>query len=69
MTMAIPKLYSIREAAEALRISKSQLYNLVLRGRILAYKPGGAIRIPEYELENYLKSTRPKRAARRAAGR
>jgi excisionase family DNA binding protein len=42
------------EAAEALSISRSHLYDLIVRRRIFSVKVGGARRIPLHALQAYV---------------
>jgi excisionase family DNA binding protein len=43
MTETVQKPLSITEAAQYLGYKKSYLYNLVHRGKLTAYKPGGKV--------------------------
>ena len=50
----LPRLLTVREAAEALGISKSKTYELIHQGLLPAYRPGGGLRIAVEDLEAYL---------------
>ena len=71
------KLYTPREAAEALGISYPAIKQWIYRGKVRTVKtPGGHHRVPEAEVDKYLASVRkrgaiPKRRAsfRRISGR
>jgi excisionase family DNA binding protein len=53
----IPKLlYTIDEAAEAMGISRSLMYDLVLTGQVASLKIGRVRRIPVVALESFVKS-------------
>jgi len=60
MTMSVPSqtylrlLLTIPEAAQALGVSRSILYQLVLAGDIASIKIGRSRRIPTFELEKYV---------------
>jgi excisionase family DNA binding protein len=47
-------LLTPREAADALSISRSHLYHLIVRKRIFSVKVGGARRIPVQALQAYV---------------
>ncbi|MGN0357055.1 MAG: substrate-binding domain-containing protein [Blautia sp.] len=51
-------VYSTRQAAEILHISKSTLYELTKRGEINSYKVGRNIRFSQEDLEAYLHRSR-----------
>jgi len=46
--------FTIPEAADALRISRSHLYNLIKRGELTVVRLGGAVRITVKELDRYI---------------
>ena len=50
------KLLTIREVADRLSISQSLAYRLVAEGKIRAYRIGGAVRVSEDQLSEYLSS-------------
>jgi len=47
--------YSVREVAEKFGISKDGVYRLIRKKEIPVHKIGGAIRISQADLEDYLK--------------
>jgi excisionase family DNA binding protein len=49
------KLLTISEVAELLTVSQSQVYALVKREKLSAYKIGSCLRIGEDDLQAYLK--------------
>lgn len=51
-------LLSIKQAAAQLAVSGRLLYKLVDEGKIASYRIGGAVRISEEDLDNYLQSRR-----------
>ena len=53
-------MFTVKQAAERLRVSLSTIYNLVESGRLHCHRIGlgrGAVRITEDQLQAYLKST------------
>lgn len=48
----------LKDAAKRLALSTSRLYEMVARGEIGHYRMGGAIRISEDQLAEYLEATR-----------
>ncbi len=58
------KLLTVKQVAETLQISASKVYELISRGEIPVYRIGGALRIGERELSEYLESCREERVTR-----
>ena len=55
MRKTIPKLFSLKEAAEALGISKQRLWQWINQGRFpIARRVGSLWKIPEDELREFL---------------
>lgn len=54
----LPKLYSIPEVCEALKVSRTTLHRLTERGEIYAYKVGNAVRYPAEAVTAYLNGTK-----------
>ena len=50
------KLYTVDEAKEVLRISRTSLYSLVQKGAIKPVKIGGRTLFPETELTRFVES-------------
>jgi putative molybdopterin biosynthesis protein len=65
------KLLKVTEVADRLSISLSMAYQLIETGAITHYRIGGAIRISEEQLSEYLKETerRPERPRSRTGPR
>lgn len=55
--MEASKILTIKEAADILRISKSQLYRLVQENAVPNLKLGGRIVIPENRLRMWVEAT------------
>lgn len=55
---SLPKLVSVKKAAEILGISRSKLYELVAARQVAAYRPGGVLRVDEGSLADYLRGVR-----------
>jgi excisionase family DNA binding protein len=51
---AVAGFLTVAEVADALRVSKMTVYRLVHSGAMDAFRVGGAIRIPEAALGDYL---------------
>lgn len=49
------KFMTIKELAEAIKISTRSIYNLVYKGRIPHYKIGGSLRFSEKEIKRRIK--------------
>jgi putative molybdopterin biosynthesis protein len=54
MVIAEPALMTPREAAEALRVSRSKVYALIASGRLPSTRITGSVRIPRAALEQYI---------------
>lgn len=52
----VPVLYSVDEAAEALRLSRSVIYELIRSGRLRTVKQGRRRLVPVHALEEYVAS-------------
>lgn len=52
--MAIPKLMTIQEVMESLKVSRSTIYRLIDAGLLRRVKVGGASRITEESVMGYL---------------
>ena len=57
-------MLTIQEAAERVRLTQWAIYRAIQRGELIAYKPGGRLRIREGDLESWLESTRVQAKAR-----
>ena len=57
-------MLTIQEAAERVRLTQWAIYRAIQRGELIAYKPGGRLRIREADLESWLESTRVQAKAR-----
>jgi len=44
-SVLLPALLTVNQVAEALRLSKSKVYEMVASGDLEAYRPGGRLRI------------------------
>ena len=55
---SIPELMTVNEVAGALRLSRSRVYELIATGELLAYRPGGRIRIPAEAVRTFLRDSR-----------
>ena len=53
-TATIAPLLTVREAAEALKISPSTAYRLVRAGELPAVRVGGSVRIDQTDLHRHL---------------
>lgn len=51
MTVAEPSLLTPMEAAEALRVSRSQVYRLISEGRLPSTRIAGSVRVPRMALQ------------------
>lgn len=58
-----PKLLKVGEAAERLSLSVSKVYQLLEAGTLAHHRIGGALRISEEQLRQYLDQTKRDRSA------
>lgn len=56
ITAVVPLLYRVEEAAEALRISRTQIYALIRCGALRTVKIGGSRRVPVAACAEYVQS-------------
>jgi excisionase family DNA binding protein len=49
---------TVQEAANAVRLTPWAIYRAIARGDLVAYKPGGRLRIHEADLQAWLEATR-----------
>ncbi len=57
-TYPLPQLLSVQEVALVLGLSRSKVYQLVAGGDLLAYRPGGRIRVPHTAVTELLERTK-----------
>lgn len=55
-TAVVPLLYRVEEAAEALRISRTQIYALIRCGALRTVKIGGSRRVPVTACAEYVQT-------------
>jgi excisionase family DNA binding protein len=55
---AVPELLTVDEVAQALRLSRSKVYELIASRQLRAFRPGGRIRIPAEAVWDFLKDSR-----------
>jgi excisionase family DNA binding protein len=53
-TVVVPVLYRVEEAAEALRISRTQVYEIIRSGALRTVKIGGSRRVPVDAIAEYV---------------
>jgi excisionase family DNA binding protein len=51
-------MLTVQEAADLVRLTQWAIYRAIARGDLVAYKPGGRLRISEDDLEAWLEATR-----------
>jgi excisionase family DNA binding protein len=56
ITAVVPLLYRVEEAAEALRLSRSQVYELIRSGALRTVKIGGRRRVPVTACTEYVET-------------
>lgn len=56
ITAITPLLYRVEEAAEALRLSRSQVYELIRSGALRTVKIGGRRRVPVTACTEYVET-------------
>jgi excisionase family DNA binding protein len=56
VTAVVPLLYRVEEAAEALRLSRSQVYELIRSGALRTVKIGGRRRVPVTACTEYVET-------------
>jgi excisionase family DNA binding protein len=49
---------TVQEAATQVKLTQWAIYRAIQRGDLVAYKPGGRLRINEIDLQSWLESTR-----------
>ena len=54
----VPHLLTVHEVAQRLGVSRSKVYELVATRALVAYRPGGRIRITPDAVRRYLEQTR-----------
>jgi excisionase family DNA binding protein len=57
MTIAEPALMTPREAAAALRVSRSKIYSLITSGRLPSTRITGSVRVPRAALEQLISAS------------
>lgn len=53
---------TVQEAANVVKLTQWTIYRAIQRGDLIAYKPGGRLRIDEDDLQAWLEATRVSRA-------
>lgn len=61
-------LYRIQEAAEAVGVSRSKMYELIASGDIPSVRVGHSVRIPVEELKKWIAARIPNDSAREKIG-
>lgn len=51
-------MLTVQEAAEVVKLTQWAIYRAIARGDLVAYKPGGRLRINEHDLQAWLDATR-----------
>jgi excisionase family DNA binding protein len=51
-------MLTVQEAATQVKLTQWAIYRAIQRGDLVAYKPGGRLRINEIDLQSWLESTR-----------
>ena len=59
MVMTAPKVYTVEEVAELLKVNARTVYKMVERGEIRSVRAGRQIRITDEALNAYLRGERP----------
>jgi putative molybdopterin biosynthesis protein len=54
---------TVQEAAAVVKLTQWAIYRAIQRGDLVAYKPGGRLRINESDLQAWLKATRVRPAS------
>jgi excisionase family DNA binding protein len=54
----IQTMLTVQEAASQVKLTQWAIYRAIQRGDLVAYKPGGRLRINETDLQSWLESTR-----------
>jgi excisionase family DNA binding protein len=54
-------LLTVKQVAAALQLSASKVYELLAKGTLPRYKIGGAVRIAQADLDEYLRGCRDER--------
>ena len=55
---SFPELLTVDEVAEALKLSRSKVYELIASRRLPAFRPGGRIRVPAESVREFLRLSR-----------
>lgn len=51
-------MFTVQEAADLVKLTQWAIYRAIQRGDLVAYKPGGRLRIDEQDLQAWLDATR-----------
>jgi excisionase family DNA binding protein len=57
-TSYLNTMLTVQEAADIVRLTQWAIYRAIARGDLVAYKPGGRLRIDEADLQSWLDATR-----------
>jgi excisionase family DNA binding protein len=60
-------MLTVQEVARRVGLTQCAIYRAIQRGELVAYKPGGRLRIREADFEHWLESTRVPAPAPRVA--